>query len=187
MAQSLAAVLRDVVSGADAIYTLWTDRIRGIYLDPPITVVSANRISRRRVSANLAARDRAAIIRPEARAELERLEEHIALALALDVPAPTTYTDLESRLSDVLARGEDLVEHLAEDGKHVSLFREARDRIELMAVSLAITDEGGEDDDGSGDIIDETGPQGPGSLIPASRDLRKGNERERELACDSTR
>ncbi|HEY2253818.1 MAG TPA: hypothetical protein VGH74_22240 [Planctomycetaceae bacterium] len=123
---------------------------------------------------------------PEARAELERLAEHMGLALTLAVPAPITYTDLESRLSEILARGEDLVEHLAEDGKHVSRFREARDRVELLAVSLAITDDDGEDDDENGDKIEENGPRGPRSVVPVARDWPNGKPGERELTFKAT-
>ena len=165
MAQSLAAVLPDVVAAADAIYKLWTDRIRGLYIDPPITVGSANRTRRRQANSNLAARQRAEIIKPEAQAALDRLGEQIAVALALDVPAPISFADLESRLSDMLTRAENLVENLAEDAPHASRFREARDRLELLALSLAVADEDDEDedDDDSGDEVEQSGPPQPGS------------------------
>jgi len=183
MAQSLAAVLQGVVAAADAIYTLWADRIRGLYIDPPLTVVSANRIRRRQASSILAARRRAALIKPEVQAALERLEDQIARALALNGPAPISCADLESRLSDMLTRGEILVDNLAENAPHASRFREARDQVELLAVSLALASED-EDDDDSGHEVEKRGPPRPGSAIPAAPDQRNGKLDDRALAFD---
>ncbi len=171
MAQSLAAALRDVVAGADAIYALWTDRVRGLYVDPSITAVSENRIRRRQASSNLTARDRAADMRPQARAGLDRLAELIALALTFAAPEPISSTDLESRLSEFFSRAEDLVDHLADDTKHASRFREVRDRVELLALSLALSDDDGEDDD-RGDNVQESGPPKPEPGIAMARDRR---------------
>lgn len=165
MAQSLTAILQGAVAAADAIYALWSDRIRGLYVDPSITVASANRIRRRQANAKLAACQRAAIIRPEAQAELERLAEQITRVLALDVPAPISYADLESRLSDLLTRGEVLVDNLADGAVYAARFREARDRLALLSVSLALADEDADDGDDRGDSVEECGPQQPGSLI----------------------
>jgi hypothetical protein len=165
MARSLATALRGVVAAADAIEKLWADRVRGLYIGPPTTVVSASQIRRRQASANLAARQRAASIKPEVQAALDALAERITLALALDVPAPISSADLESRLSEVLTRSENLIDNLADDAPHASRFREARDRVELLAVSLAIAndDDEGEDDDDSGDQVEQSGPPQPGS------------------------
>jgi|GEM_PF-6653704 len=170
MAESLAAVLQRAVAAADAIDAIWSDRIRGLYLDPSITRGSADRIRKRQASSKLAARQRAEIIEPEAQAGLKRLEEQIALALSLDVPPPTSRADLESRLSEMLSRGEDLVANLAEEAPYALRFREARDRIELLAVSLAISDGDEEDDDNRGDIQASVAPEpAPPNPVPANK------------------
>jgi|SRR5579863_5608926 len=187
MAQSLAPVLQGAVVAADAIYALWSDRIRGLYLDPSLTRRSAARIHQRQASSKIAIRERAEIIKPKARAELARLEEQITLALGLAAPQSISRADLKSRLSDLLDRGEDLVDNLAEDGPYASRFREARDRVEFLAASLALAEEDQEDDDGDrGDIVEECGPPQPVPLIAAARDRQdeKLAERQHRLSSD---
>src|SRR5665213_2917278 len=114
MPQTLAAALSGIVEAADSIFKLWTDRVRGLYVDPPITVASANRIRRRQAESKIAARERAESVLPEAKGALDRLQEQITVALALDVPAPISYAELESRLSEILNVCEVLVNHLAD-------------------------------------------------------------------------
>ena len=113
------------------------------------------------------------IIQPEAQAALHNLGEQIFLVLTFETPPPISIADVESRLSDLLTSCENLVENLALDGSHVSRFRESRNRIELLAVSLAIAadDDDGEDDDDNGDQVENRGPPPPESELEQSLQL----------------
>jgi hypothetical protein len=165
MAQSLVVVLHAVVAAADGIDKLWADKVRGLYIKPAMTPGSANRTRRRQANAQLAARQQAMAVKADVQSALDNLGEQIALALTFDAPSPISSADVESRLSDLLTSCENLVENLALDGPHVAHFQESRNRIELLAVSIAIAaddDEGEDDDDRGGQIADSRPPQ-PGS------------------------